>query len=255
MTRGFLQRLLGVRASHSNEYIYRARLPSKLEGACFDATIEVHGQLDHQQPAQEAQVYRKLESHARSVSGKLSVLDLDRAAAEITIELNRESVVAMPDLHVLLDRVRVRARVSASASAVATARSLQEAVQKTTLARMEYREQARRLGFLRDHFLASPAMARMWWVGEDPSRLADLAAKSTSGKADPFETAVRLLGEAADAGSVRNEVAAITETFIRGLTPEARKYLISQLAQVFTNYERPELAERLLSTTRLNGAS
>ncbi|MGW0811346.1 hypothetical protein [Nonomuraea sp. NPDC002799] len=253
MTRGFLPRLLGARASHSNEYIYRTRLPSELDGACFDATIEVHGQLDHQQPAKEAQVYRKLESHARVVSGKLSVLDLDRAAAEITIELNRESVVAMPDLHVRLDRVR--ARVSAGASAVETARSLQEAVQKTTLARMEYREQARRLGLLRDHFLASPAMARMWWVGEDPSRLADLAAMSTSGKADPFETAVSLLGEAADAGSARNEVAAIIETFVRGLTPEAGKYLISQLAQVFTNYERPELAERLLSTARLNGAS
>lgn len=253
MIRDFLHRLLGARASYSNEYTYRTRLPSELEGASFDATIEVHGRLDHEQPAQEAQVYRRLENRASAVSANLSVLDLDRAAAEITIELNRESIVSMPDLHARLDRVRTR--LSAGASAIETARSLQEAVQKTTLAQMQHREKARQLGLLRDHFLVSPSMARMWWVGEDPNRLADLAGMSTSGKPDPFETAVRLLGGASDASSTRNEVATIIEVFLRELAPEARKFLISQLAQVCSNYEQPELARRLLSTAPLNGAS
>ncbi|MBB5081890.1 hypothetical protein [Nonomuraea endophytica] len=184
-----------------------------------------------------------------------SVLELDRAAAAITIELNGEPITSMPDLHVRLDSVRVR--LSAGPGAVEVARSHEEAIQETVLAEVRNREKARRLSFLREHFLASPSMARLWWLNDDPGRLIELAKICGKNEQDPFETVVRLLGDAPEAvsASARNETAAILEIFVRELPAEAKKYLVSQLAQVLGNYERPDLAEQMLATMHVNGAS
>jgi len=242
MIKDFLHRLLGARTSPSNDYLYRTRLPSELLGVFFDATIEVHALLDQTQPALEARMFRKLEDAASLISARFSVLDSDRAAFEVTIGLHDP----IPGLPLRIDRVRVR--LSADASAIETARAVQDAVQKTTLIQMRYEEQVRQYRSLRDHFLQNPSLARMWWIREDPNRLTALADLSANGKPDPFETAVRLLRESTAEDAARNEVAAILETFLRELPPEARKYLISQLAQILNHYERPELAGELLST-------
>ncbi|MEU3169289.1 hypothetical protein [Streptosporangium sp. NPDC006930] len=252
MNNGFWRQFSGWTGRYSNEYIYRTRLPSELQHANFDATIEVLGLLDRDQATQEAQVHRRLEERASAISATFSVLDLDGAAAAITIELNREQVASMPDLNVRLDGVRIR--LSAGLGAVEAARSREAAIQETALAEMRAREQARRLGFMREHILASSSMARLWWLNDDPGRLVELAKISNGDEKDPFEIAVRLLSGTPEEAPERNEAASILETFVRELTPEARKYLISQLAQMLGNYERPDLAEQMLATRQFNGA-
>ncbi|HEX3921549.1 MAG TPA: hypothetical protein VHY31_04640 [Streptosporangiaceae bacterium] len=223
----------------SNELMpveYHARLPSDLEGAFFEAAVFGYGALGPRGPLASAHVHQRLTEVAGDVSCRFSALRSAEASSAVTIALYR--VRQMNDLGVTFDNFYADLRAEPAATELATRR--EQLIQDTTLAREQQREEARRFAFLRDHFLASPQMARLWWLNNDPEKLLQLGEKTQN-----LENAVALLdGREADLGQ-GDHIAQIIETFVAELPPEHRQHLITQIGLVFRGYERADLAERL----------
>ena len=141
-------------------------------------------------------------------------------------------------LGVTFDNFYADLRAEPAATELATRR--EQLIQDTTLAREQQREEARRFAFLRDHFLASPQMARLWWLNNDPEKLLSSVKKS----GETLNAVALLDGREADLGQ-GDHIAQIIETFVAELPPEHRQHLITQIGLVFRGYERADLADRL----------
>lgn len=150
---------------------YTARLRSQLDQALFEATISVLGARGLTDPATEAQVYRQLVVTANAESQSYSVLDAAEASAAVTIAL---AGWRPPDgLGITVGPVQAELRAAPGAAELAAA--LEQEARQTLLAARRRQAEAERLLQLRDQLLTSPVLARLWWLGEDPDRLVQLA--------------------------------------------------------------------------------
>jgi hypothetical protein len=216
---------------------YSARLPSRLAGAWFRAGVLALGPPGSAEPVTDARVYERLIGAARAVSQHYSVLDDAEACNAVKIALSDHSQLA--DLDVRLEILHVELEPWPGAAELATA--YEQLAAETALATERQRAQARRLAEFRDHVLASPEMARLWWVQDDPERFVQLAGMEEG----VFEKGVALVAGAGLASSATDRVAAIIESFLRDLGPEHRALLITQIGQVLGGYERADLAAQL----------
>jgi hypothetical protein len=217
---------------------YRARLHSDLEGAYFDATIFAYGALGPRGPLASAHVHQRLAETASQVTKRYSALRAAEASSAVTIALYK--IRQMNDLGVTFDNFYADLRAEPAAAELAARR--EQLIQDTALVREQQREQARRFAFLRDHFLASPQMARLWWLNNDPDKLLELGERTQS-----LENAVALLDDREVDTGQRDHIAQIIETFVAELAPEHRQHLIAQIGRVFQGYERTDLADQLYS--------
>jgi hypothetical protein len=215
---------------------YHARLPSDLEGAYFEAAFFAYGALGPRGPLASAHVHQRLTEVAGDVSCRFSALRAAEASSAVTIALYR--VRQMNDLGVTFDNFYADLRAEPAAADLATRR--EQLIQDTTLVREQQREQARRFAFLRDQFLASPQMARLWWLNNDPEKLLQLGEKTQN-----LENVVALLDDREPDPGPADHVAQIIETFVSDLPPEHRQHLITQIGLILRGYERPDLADRL----------
>ncbi|HLI37593.1 MAG TPA: hypothetical protein VKV80_09660 [Streptosporangiaceae bacterium] len=97
---------------------------------------------------------------------------------------------------------------------------------------------------LRDIFLGDSTMARLWWSNGEPDRLLRLA----DGGVEKFDAAVGMVTESRAGSAAADKIASLVERFLAGLRPDHRKLLITQLAKVFTSYQRAGLAEELTNS-------
>ena len=104
---------------------------------------------------------------------------------------------------------------------------------------------------LADQILATPTVARLWWLEGKPGRLEDLVAK---GKDEMFDKISELFGMPAGRPAA-DPIAELVQLFLQGLDARFREQLISQLRFVFTSYERDDLADRLNGYEHPRGSS
>ena len=226
---------------------FRVRLPSVLAEAQFKATIMMMWQPgvasdEHQQ----AIVERRLISLARSVAREYSVLDPDETRVAVNLvlgnhclgEASQELVAASAQIEVGPDDLRI-------------AEERESLRRHTALAREERLAEVERLRFLADQILATPTVARLWWLEGKPGRLEDLVAK---GKDEMFEKISELFGMPADRPTA-DPIAELVKLFLKDLDARFREQLISQLRFVFTSYERGDLADSLSGYEHPRGSS
>jgi hypothetical protein len=216
---------------------YRVRLPSALAEAQFQATIALMWPqgitIDERQ---QAIAERQLLDVARSTALQYSVLDLDEARAAVILalrdhdlrDLDTQPVVASANIEVGLDDMRM-------------AEERQALRRQTALAREARLEEVEQLRVLADQVLATPTVARLWWLEGKPGKLEDLVAK---GKDGMFEKVAELFGTPVEFQAA-DPIAELIRLFLQGLDTRLREQLISQLRWVFDSYERPDLAGRL----------
>jgi hypothetical protein len=172
--------------------LYSARLRSALDQAFFEATISVLGASGLTDPATEAQVYRQLVVTANAESQSYSVLDAAEAGAAVTIAL---AGWRPPDgLGITLGPVQADLRAGPGAAELAA--SIEQDARQVLLAARRRQTEAERLLQLRDQLLTSPVLARLWWVGDDPDRLVQLARHGAD-----FERALALLSDEPERGT------------------------------------------------------
>jgi hypothetical protein len=218
---------------------YSARLPSRLDGACFRAGILVLGAPGQDDPVIDARVYERMVTTARAVSQRYSVLDDAEACNAVKIALSDHCPLA--DLDVRIEVVHVELAPWPGAAELAAA--YEQLAAETALARERHKAEARRLSLFRDHVLSSAGMARLWWVRNDPERLVRLAEMEDG----VFDKCIALVAGTGPDRAASDRIAAIIESFLHDLGPEHRALLLTQIGQVLDGYERTDLADQLES--------
>ncbi|MEU8394078.1 hypothetical protein AB0C28_02730 [Nonomuraea sp. NPDC048892] len=176
---------------------------------------------------------------------------LAKVAAETTRSfsvLHREE--AESALNMKLRRIRIDPAPSSIQVTLAVEPEDVEFAQQQRMRDLEVlRQQAEvgRLLVLRDTVLRDAPTARLWWLGADRNRLADLAKH-----ADDIERAVALVAPVEKANVSRPDEVVITklvDQFLSELDTDSRWLLLQQLGMVFRNYDRGDLATQLSAAT------
>lgn len=234
--RSYLWRFFS-RRSESVVTTFQARLPSRLEEAQFQATIRIAwppGALIDGRRRATAEL--QLLEGARSAAQGYSVLNPDEARAAIDLALfDCGQTCIDPEL------VAVGAKIEVNPHDRRMAEDHEDLRRETGLAREARREEVERLRLLADQVLATPTLARLWWLESKPEKLELLVAKE---KDEIFEKVAELFGASAERPA-SDPIAELIRLFLEGLDARLRDHLISQLPLVFTSYERGDLAGRL----------
>lgn len=216
---------------------FRARLASTLPEAQFQVTIRMTWPpgiaVDQRR---QAVAERQLLEVVRSIASDYSVLDPDEARAAIDVALwDRRLRDADTEL------VVASARIEVGPDDRRFAEQQEGLRRETALARESRAEEVERLRVLADQILATPTLARLWWLEGKPGKLEDLVAK---GKDGMFEKVAEIFGASTEHPPA-DPIADLIGLFLQGLDTRLREQLISQLHWVFNSYERPDLAGRL----------
>jgi len=232
----YLQRILSP-PSDPVMTTFRVRLPSALAESQFQATITMMWppgiEIDQRQ---QAIAERQLLDVARSIACKYSVLDPDEARAAVDLALGD---CCRRDADLALAVASTKIEVGQDDRRMAEER--EGLRRQTALAREARLEEVERLRVLADQILATPTVARLWWLEGKPGKLEDLV---TKGKEGMFEKVAELFGVPAERPAA-DPIAELIRLFLQGLDARLREQLISQLRFVFISYERSDLAGRL----------
>jgi hypothetical protein len=232
----YLRRILSSR-SDPVVTTFRVRLSSELAEAQFQATITMMwlpGSVPDQR--QRAIAERRVLDTVRPVALRHSVLDPDETRAAVDLELwdrgradaDNQSVVTRVDILVDPDDRRL-------------AEEREALWRQTALAREARLAEVERSRALADEILATPTLARLWWLQGKPDKLQELVAKGEEGM---FEKVAELFGKPAEIQPT-DPIAELIRLFLQGLDARLREQLISQLRFVFADHERPDLVARL----------
>jgi hypothetical protein len=232
----YVRRFLSQR-SESVVTTFQARLPSRLEEAQFQATIRM------------AWLPGALMDGRRRATAELQLLEVARAAAQGYSVLNPDEARAAIDLALFdcgqtdadTELVAADAKIEVNPHDRRMAEDHEDLRRETALAREARREEVERLKLLADQVLATPTLARLWWLEGKPEKLELLVAKD---KGEIFEKVAELFGASAEPPAT-DPIAELIRLFLEGLDARLREHLISQLPLVFTSYERGDLADRL----------
>jgi len=234
--RNYLRRLLSSR-SDPVMTTFRVRLPSALAEAQFEATITMMwppGIVIDQR--QQAIAERQLLEVARSIARNYSVLDPDETRAAVNLALEDRGLRDAD-----LELVMASAKIEVGPDDRRIAEEREGLRRQTALVREARLEEVEQLRVLADQILATPTVARLWWLEGKPGKLEDLVAKSKEGM---FEKVAELFGVPTERPAA-DPIAELIRLFLQGLDARFREQLISQLRFVFTSYECSDLAERL----------
>ena len=182
---------------------------------------------------QQAIAERQLLDVARSIASKYFVLDPDETRAAVNLALEDRGL-RDADLELMV----ASAKIEVGPDDQRMAEEREGLRRQTALAREARLEEVERLRVLADQILATPTVARLWWLEGKPGKLEDLVAK---GKDGMFEQVAELFGVPAERPAA-DPIAELIRLFLQGLDARFREQLISQLRFVFTSYERSDLA-------------
>jgi hypothetical protein len=93
---------------------------------------------------------------------------------------------------------------------------------------------------LRELFLCDSATAMLWWADGDRDRMLRLAEYEKQ-----FGVMVSLVAGTPNDTARPDKIAPLVARFLTDLDGNDRRYLIGQLAEIFKNYRRSDLAEEL----------
>jgi hypothetical protein len=210
-------------------------LPSNLDGLRFRAQMRLS--LPPAAAGARTVLYDRLVQAAQGVTSKYSVLHLPEAQDHLNAQLSRE----LPYQDVGGHGPAVWAGLAVDQADLELAQQQVKLRHAETLAREQYRSQAAGWDHLRSEVLSDPARTRLWWLNGRSEKLAEMVNSS-----HVFD---QVIGQLAPMGvapvAPTSPVADVLERFLRGLGPEHHELLLEQLATVFRNYERPELADEV----------
>lgn len=230
---------------HEEEFVSRMAtvsvlLPSAHTRADFHARITFTWRLPAATPL-TTQAVREAHDlameYAPKTSQEFSVLDKEEAESRLNLELSHV-ISRLPQV------IAGHVELTVSEEVVEHVRERRRRELEVELERSRLEAEVKRLRLLRDTVLQDAPTARLWWLNSDPKRLVELGAQG-----DKFEQAVALVADRDGRGSSEGIEAIVTrllKTFLADLGPESRRWLIQQLATVFSSYERPDLSDRLL---------
>lgn len=210
------------------------QLDSNLAGSCFNAAVQASWRPRGREHG--ATVFHHLRLHANSVTSDFSVLNAMAAENALNKFFATEQLSTGTGIQVLSARATLRVADDVRSLAERRARNVREsqAVIAELAAKQAY------LTRWRETFLRDPAAAMLWWADGDRDRLLQLSTKEKE-----FGAIVSLLGGTPTAPTRTDKIAPLVATFLSNLDVNDRSYLTSQLAKIFENYRRPDLAEEL----------
>lgn len=219
----------------------RYRLESALPDTYFAAAIQADWlPMGH---GHDAIVFRFLSEQGNAVTRRFSILN----AEEANDELNTLFAAARLPADVGIRLLSVRAALSVSdvdrdfASEQAVIARQAEADAAELVAKHAY------LMRLRELFLRDSATAMLWWSNGDRDRVLRLAKEG-----EQFETLVGLVTRSPNSKVEPDKIAPLVASFLADLGVDHRTYLIGQLAKIFENYHRSDLAEELRRSESLD---
>ncbi|WP_326824625.1 hypothetical protein [Streptosporangium sp. NBC_01756] len=227
---------------HRSAFIVRS-LPSTLTEAHFGASLEATWEIgDGNRPDTEEayDAHRQLRDVLERATENFSVLLLEEAQSQAEIALYR----AARDIDRRLMSVRITLSVDEKVKAYAEMH--EEVLRDNALAEARFQTKAHQARYVRDHLLSDAQMARLWWLDGQPGKLPELLKMGND-----FEQVVGLIKTGLGPATTPEEavktelIAQLIKDFLTPLSPQHREILLSQLGQVFSGYEREDLAHGL----------
>ncbi|HZN19012.1 MAG TPA: hypothetical protein VFB84_12695 [Micromonosporaceae bacterium] len=130
----------------------------------------------------------------------------------------------------------VRVRLAVGPQARAAAEAFLEIDRQAALEHVRQRAELERIRYLRESVYSRPDVARSCWLCHHPDQLNAMLDIDFEGIAEKF-------------GDVRESrflvIAELIGDFLGRLEDGERRYLVGQLGQLFSSYDRPDLAEQL----------
>jgi hypothetical protein len=221
MSRNWRGRLsgAGARAEDSTQPVtFTAELRSRHPHVAFGATFELWRQGSDQ--AAVWTLRQKVIERADQVTTQYCVTQAGNAQNAI---------------NALMANV-VRVHLTVSRPALAAAEAILEIDRQAIIERLKQRAELERIRYLRENVYSRPDVARSYWLFHHPDQLnamhdinfEEIAAKFGDVGESRFLVIAKLIGD-----------------FLGRIEDGDRRYLLGQLGQVFTSYDRPDLAERL----------
>ena len=197
---------------------FPAELRSCHPHIAFDATFQGWWQGNDQAAFWTAR--QKITEWAGQVTARYCVTQAGNAENEINTRITND----------------FRVQLTVGPQARAAAEAILEIDRQTALERLRQRAELERIRYLRESVYSRPDVARSFWLYHHPDQLNAMLDID-------FE---RIAGKFGDAGESRVLVIAkLIGDFLGRLEDGDRRYLVGQLGQVFSSYDRPDLAERL----------
>jgi hypothetical protein len=226
---GFFQFIRGLfeRAGKHQSRVVE-RLPSDTPGLSFSAVIDVTWEnratgMHHRSPEDATKDH--VRSLASGITAQMSVLDPLAAQRRLNTQLgysqqvpNRPAIITYATAALTVDEDTIR-----------TAKESEENRAKLDSWRL-----------LKDHVLADPVMACVWWLADHPERLEKLPDMGPA-----FDRLAALTTATDGHANDLLRVADVLDRFVSGLEAIDRQRLIENAAHVITSYGRPDLANEL----------
>ncbi|WFE93504.1 hypothetical protein [Micromonospora sp. WMMD987] len=129
-----------------------------------------------------------------------------------------------------------RVQLVAGPQARLAAEAILDIDRQTALERVKQQAELERIRYLRESVYSRPDVARSYWLYHHPDRPEELLTIR-------FEEIAEKFGNVGESRSL--VIAKLIGDFLGRLEDGERRYLIEQLGQIFSSYDRPDLAERL----------
>jgi len=197
---------------------FSVQLPSCHPHVPFDATFQFWWQQGNDQALWSTR--QKITESAGRLTARYPVTQAGNAETDINLR----------------DTNGVRVALAAGPQALAAAEAILETDRQAALDRQRQLAELERIRFLRENVYARPDVARSYWLYHHPEQLNAVLSIDFDKIAEKF----------GDAGESRFLVIAkLIGDFLARLEDSHRQYMLGQLGQLFTSYDRTDLAERL----------
>ncbi|MFF3854446.1 hypothetical protein [Micromonospora sp. NPDC002575] len=130
----------------------------------------------------------------------------------------------------------VHVQLAVSPQARAAAEAIREIARQSALERLKQRAELEQIRYLRESIYSRPDVARSYWLHHHSDQLNEML------KID-FEGIAQKFGDVAESRFL--VIAKLIGDFLGGLGDGERRYLLGQLGEVFSSYDRPDLVKRL----------
>ncbi|WFE30978.1 hypothetical protein [Micromonospora sp. WMMD975] len=219
--RGRLSRPWATPKEPSKPVTFIAELRSRHPHIAFDATLHLW-----RRGSDEAVTWttrQRATEWADKVTAKYCVTQAGNAENEINS----------------LNPYGARVQLAVSSQARTAAEGILRIARETALERLKQRAELERIHHLRENIYSRPDVARSYWLYHHPDRPDELLKIK-------FEEIAEKFGDAGESRSL--VIAKLIDEFLGQMGDGERRYLLRQLGQVFSSYNRTDLAERLDAT-------
>ncbi|MEH1017670.1 hypothetical protein V6U90_31925 [Micromonospora sp. CPCC 206060] len=197
---------------------FSAELRSCHPHIAFDATFQFWWRGNDQSASWTAR--QKITEWADKLASQYCVTQAGNAETEINTRI--------------VDGVHVQLAVSPQARAAAEA--ILEIDRQSALDRRKQQAELKQIRHLRESIYSRPDVARSYWLHHHPDQLNAMLDIDFEGIAQKF-------GDVAESRFL--VIAKLIGEFLEGLGDGERRYLLGQLGEVFSSYDRPDLMNRL----------